>query len=200
MNDKWIIPNNEKVFLTSDTHFSHNKIIEFCKRPFSSVEEMDNTLINNWNKVVPKDGIVFHLGDFCFKGSQRWKQLFEQLNGKIILIKGNHDERMQDSILNNFLHVTYQMRVQYKGKWIYLNHYPFACYSETYRPDKTYQFHGHTHLNNRENSGKDVEICKGLFKTQLDVGVDNNNFYPITFDKALQQVENQLLTNKFIWQ
>ena len=57
-----------KVFFTSDTHFYHANIINFCKRPFANVETMNEALIENWNAVVGVDDIVFHLGDFCFGG------------------------------------------------------------------------------------------------------------------------------------
>ena len=56
----------DKVFFTSDTHFCHANVVEYSERPFRDVDEMNETLIHNWNEVVPKDGIVFHLGDFCF--------------------------------------------------------------------------------------------------------------------------------------
>lgn len=78
------------VYLTSDTHFNHENIIRFCKRPFKDAEEMNQILIENWNKKVPKDGLVFHLGDFAWGGYEAWKNVREQLNGEIILIKGNH--------------------------------------------------------------------------------------------------------------
>lgn len=72
------------------THFGHSNIIQFCDRPFASVEEMDYNLIKNWNEKVPPDGLVFHLGDFGWGGYQEYKKIRDQLNGKIILIKGNH--------------------------------------------------------------------------------------------------------------
>ena len=78
------------IFFTSDSHHSHKNILEFCKRPFEDVEEMNRKMIENWNNKVPKDGIVYHLGDFCWGGYQLWKSIREQLNGEIILIKGNH--------------------------------------------------------------------------------------------------------------
>lgn len=77
-----------KLFFTSDTHWHHEAIIGFCKRPFKSVEEMDKVLIENWNNTVPKDGIVFHLGDFAW--GNNWN-IRNELNGEIILITGNHD-------------------------------------------------------------------------------------------------------------
>lgn len=79
-----------KIFFTSDTHFGHSNIIKFCNRPFKDAEEMDRVLIENWNNKVPEDGLVFHLGDFGWGGYQEYKKIRDQLNGKIILIKGNH--------------------------------------------------------------------------------------------------------------
>ena len=80
-----------KVYFTSDTHFYHSNIIGFCKRPFKNVEDMNETLIENWNRVVGQDDIVFHLGDFCLGGSHEWTKILNRLNGKIYLILGNHD-------------------------------------------------------------------------------------------------------------
>ena len=87
-----------KIFLTSDTHYGHSKIIEYCKRPFSSVEEMNETLIANWNAVVKPQDHVYHLGDVTMlRGSVHGKEAFQtiqlcqRLNGHKRLILGNHD-------------------------------------------------------------------------------------------------------------
>lgn len=77
-------------FFTSDTHFGHANIIRLCNRPFEDVNEMNEKLIENWNKVVPENGTVFHLGDFAFGGSGLWNKVLDQLNGQIYLIMGNH--------------------------------------------------------------------------------------------------------------
>lgn len=78
------------LFFVSDTHFGHEAILHYAKRPFSSVEEMDQAMIDNWNKVVGPNDYVFHLGDFCFKGSQYWDRILNQLNGHKFLVLGNH--------------------------------------------------------------------------------------------------------------
>ena len=57
-----------KVFFTSDHHFGHTNIIRFCNRPWPTISEHNRALIANWNAIVPEDGIVFHLGDFSYKG------------------------------------------------------------------------------------------------------------------------------------
>lgn len=51
-------------WFTSDTHFDHANVIEYCKRPFSNVEEMNEAMIRNWNKRVMPEDTIFHLGDF----------------------------------------------------------------------------------------------------------------------------------------
>lgn len=83
----------DSVFFTSDTHFYHTNIIDFCRRPFMNIEAMNETLIANWNKVVGTNDIVFHLGDFCLGDSAKWNGILDRLNGKIYLILGNHDLR-----------------------------------------------------------------------------------------------------------
>ena len=74
------------IFFTSDTHFCHKKILEFCDRPWNSIEEHDEALIDNWNSIITPDDTVFHLGDFCFGGAPKWKEILKQLNGHIYLI------------------------------------------------------------------------------------------------------------------
>ena len=85
-----------KIFFTSDTHFGHGNIINFCKRPYENVAKMDNALIENWNATVGLADDVYHLGDFCFNGIQRWWELIGALNGRIHLILGNHDLKYID--------------------------------------------------------------------------------------------------------
>ena len=66
------IENSNKLFFTSDLHFGHAKIIEHCKRPFSSVYEMDKVLTDNWNSVIKEDDLIIIAGDFCLGGKQMW--------------------------------------------------------------------------------------------------------------------------------
>ena len=80
----------QRIWLTSDLHFGHKNILKFCKRPWDTVEEMDEGLIQNWNRVVGKDDLVFDLGDFAFASNSKWKDLLSQLNGHHYFILGNH--------------------------------------------------------------------------------------------------------------
>ena len=189
-----------KVFFTSDTHWGHANILGFCKRPFKNVEEMNYKLIENWNNKVPTDGIVFHLGDFAWGGYPFWKNIREQLNGKIILIKGNHDEKNLTSSAAQelFDHVSYQMKIRIEGRAVYLNHYPFLCYGGTYRDANglVYQAFGHVH-SGPGAKGLDVDRLGVLFPTQYDVGVDNNNYEPISWAEFNEKIGKQLLKSKF---
>lgn len=188
------------IFFTSDTHFGHANILKFCSRPYSDVNEMDKKLVDKWNETVPSDGLVFHLGDFAWGGFQFWKQIREQLNGKIILILGNHDWRngcqSQQEYDKLFEHTSQQMFIEIEKRKVYLNHYPFLCYAGTYRrkKDLVYQLYGHVHSG--ENAiGEDIKRLGMLFPTQYDVGTDNNNYAPISWadvnDKIQKQIEKQ---------
>ena len=83
------------IFFTSDTHFNAQRTLDLSKRPFNDLNEMNSTLINNWNSVVGKNDIVFHLGDF---GDYRFREF---LNGDIILIKGNYERYYKEDFENN---------------------------------------------------------------------------------------------------
>lgn len=93
MNNTWF---------TSDTHFGHKNILEFEReaRPFKCLEEMHEVMIDRWNRVVLNCDTVYHLGDFAF-GRANLK-IAERLNGKKILIMGNHDSHPASDYLTFF--------------------------------------------------------------------------------------------------
>ena len=92
------------------------------------IEDMNETLIANWNKAVGTDDIVFHLGDFCLGVSGKWNRLLDKLNGKIYLILGNHDLRnFRKSYAGRFESVAMQMNIEVGNQKICLNNYPFLC-------------------------------------------------------------------------
>ena len=179
-----------KVYFTSDTHFNHANIIGFCSRPFKNVNEMNETLITNWNRVVGADDIVFHLGDFCLGGSAEWTNVLNRLNGKIYLIVGNHDmKNLRQSYYDRFEEIVMQKHIEIGKQKIYLNHCPFLCYGGAYKD--TWQLFGHVHTS-KNNTGKDASRLNMLFPTQYDVGVDNNNFTPVSFDQVKAIIQKQV--------
>jgi len=80
-----------KIWITSDSHFNHENIIKYCKRPFHSLEQMNETLIEKWNKNVAKEDLVIHLGDFAFGSAEKMEEIRRKLNGIIIVLAGNHE-------------------------------------------------------------------------------------------------------------
>ena len=183
------------VFFTSDTHFGHDFVRKICNRPWDTIEEHDKGLIDNWNSVVSNEDTVFHLGDFCFGGAPKWKSIREQLNGHIILILGNHDMKNRTAGTDLlFDHVTFQMQVQIGDQTVYLNHFPFMCFSHA--DPKQYekynvQLFGHIHSGPLCN-GTDTSRSSILYPTQYDVGVDNNNYKPVSWEQVKQIINSQI--------
>lgn len=189
MSEKKYKFDSEHTFFTSDTHFGHANIIRFCNRPFKNVEEMDEALIENWNQVVSEDDTVFHLGDFAFGGSSVWNSIIPRLNGHINLIIGNHDRKnLRQGYMSSFGMVVPQLQIEIEDNSIYLNHYPFLCYGGSYRG--VWQLFGHVHSGPNAD-GLDISRLKILFPTQYDVGVDNNNYVPISYKEVKNKIEFQ---------
>ena len=104
------------IYITSDLHLGHKKIIEHCDRPFESVDQMNKTIVNNWNRLVKPRDKVYFLGDLSFRSypAEFWIPF---LHGKIVFIKGNHDWFDNTVYYNNFI-------LKYRGDLFYLVHNP----------------------------------------------------------------------------
>ena len=156
---------------------------------------MDNALIKNWNSVVKDNDIIFNLGDFAFAPNWRWEELINILKGKHLLIVGNHDTSRYpgDHIMSLFERVENQMMLDIDGRKVYLNHYPFLCYADTYRDNedkRTIQLYGHVH-SGPYKKGYDINRLQCCFAEQYDVGVDNNNYYPINYNDVLIKIKER---------
>lgn len=196
-----------KVFFTADLHFGHDWLVKFNNRPYSSSKEMDEALIKNWNQTVPSDGLVFVLGDIGYTSDERIIEIFKQLNGEKILIRGNHDtdNYQEETLLSLFseIHELLFVRVQDYNHSIYhymvLCHYPMLDWQNSYRG--TWQLFGHIHT----RKIKEFDTVKArLFSSQYDVGVDNNHFKPIScrdlnlIIEAQQKDENFKQSNYYL--
>ena len=199
MNNKQFIYTEdfaENIYFVSDTHFNHENIIKYCKRPFKSVEENDEELIRRWNEKVPKDGIVFHLGDVAFGDLNYVDDILKRLNGTIYLVIGNHDwRRIVNQHKWRFELMTQQINMKIGKRHIILNHYPLLCFSGAWRgEDATYQLFGHVHTSPYTDEGLDQARMKMLFTSQYDVGVDNNDFTPVSWKEVDQIINNQMMS------
>ena len=182
-------------YFTSDTHFNHENILSFCNRPFSSIREHDECLIKNWNEKVPKDGIVFHLGDVGFGNNQYIKEILDQLNGEIWLVVGNHDMKSIISQHKKRFHImAQQMSMTVGNQIIIMNHCPLLCFAGSYKKNPAWQLFGHVHSGPRSNKGLDLPRLDVLFPTQYDVGVDNNNYTPISYEE-LETIMKERVNN-----
>lgn len=184
--------NSDNLFFTSDLHFFHKNIIKYCNRPYKDIEEMNHAIIQNWNKVVPKDGTVFILGDVCFGGKEKWNAMLSGLNGMKFLVRGNHD--MEYPPLDYITSVYDSLLIGVKDEEIgiqkiHLSHFPWITWPEQNRG--TWQAFGHIHSVNN-NSSWDDKLSPG----QYDVGVDNNNYTPVSYQQLKEIITKQLLYGK----
>ena len=153
-----------RYFFTSDTHFGHKNIIEYCIRPFSDLEHMHEEIIKRWNSVVHKNDIVFHLGDFVFRG--KINDFRDKLNGTIIWLKGNHDSSSQTAIREMF--------IKLGGKEWHLLHNPAESLCQNV-------LCGHVHHLWKVQKIKDRII--------VNVGVDKWNYTPVSIEQILNVIE-----------
>ncbi len=150
------------IFFTADTYFGHEKIIQYCNRPFNSVEEMDATMIDNWNTTVAPTDTVYHLGDFCW--GEPWPYL-DKLNGHFSLVLGNHD-KIDNFDIGNTLPSLFE--IKHEKQKIILCHYPLEIWNLCHYG--AWHLHGHLH-------GR----LTGTSTRRYDVGVDGNDFTPLSF-------------------
>lgn len=164
------------IFIISDTHFGHRNIIEYCNRPFIDVVKMDNAIIENWNKAVTPEDIVYHLGDFWFGNKETFNGYMDRLNGKIHLIKGNHDKLKNIDVSRLESFSDYQL-LEYKGKRILLIHYPIHHMEYKVKRPQGIQYdlclfgHVHNHIdivNDKKHWNVSLEVM-GYRPVKLDV-------------------------------
>lgn len=187
----------QNIFFTSDTHFGHKNILKYCGRPFTDVDEMNEELIRRWNSVVKPNDIVFHLGDVMMNCSvSKTIDILKRLNGIKYWIFGNHDYEFlfKTAIQEQFHYMSPKMRIRVNGQLIILNHEPLLCYEGSYDENghKSWQLFGHVHSGETQTTGLDIERLAVCFPTQYDVGVDNNNYTPISFDEVKLKIEAQV--------
>lgn len=142
------------IFIISDTHFFHKNIIKYCNRPFKTYQEMNEFMIKKWNEKVSKEDMVIHLGDFCLYGKHKVKEIRDQLNGTIILIKGNHDNYNMEDL--GFLIVRGTLQI---GNLI-LSHRPLLVEEI---PEGFINIHGHIHHKDSYN-GVNVSVEKTKYE------------------------------------
>lgn len=158
------------IFLTSDTHFFHDKPFIYEARGFKNVEEMNEKIIENWNAVVKDDDIIYHLGDvFLNAEPAQIFNLFKRLKGIKYLAFGNHDTKNRLSFFEEncfFKEINMGYRLKAGKKTLILSHCPqLVANKEDKKP--VWSIHGHTHsffkfsdVPNTYNVGIEAQGCK----------------------------------------
>lgn len=181
----------------SDTHFSHGNVIKYDNRPFASVTEMDEYLIEQWNKKVNKDDTVNIIGDFCWGKANRWLEILEQLKGNKVLIKGNHDlKNIPTSVKNHFQDIKERKGIQDEGRKVIMNHYPETFYWHDY-DESVYMLYGHVH-----NTVEALTVEELRASIQLNLPFHKAQFYncwcglydwaPATLDEIIEKHKEPL--------
>ena len=161
------------IYFTADTHFNHSNIIKFCNRPFENALEMNEAMIENWNKRVPSNGLVYHLGDFAFGDAG---QIRDKLNGRIVLIKGSH-EKSAYLVRKKFEQITPLLEIDIDGNTIVLCHYSMRTWHKSHF--NSWHLFGHSH-GRLEGFGK-----------SFDVGVDAWNFMPLSYEEVRDKMKDR---------
>lgn len=168
-----------RVLFTGDTHFGHANVIKYAHRPFKHVDEMDETLIANWNAVVRPQDRIYHLGDFSFyRDIGRTLTVLARLNGKKYLVFGNHDKKLRKDprFLEWFVETGDLMtvkvedpRVEGGHQRIELCHYAMRVWNKSHFG--AWQLYGHSHGSLRDDPNA----------RQTDVGVDAWGYTPVSY-------------------
>ncbi len=171
------------IYFISDTHFGHKGSLRWSNREnreFKDVEEMNKTIIDNWNSIVTDEDTVYHLGDFSYKTSNSTiKHIFDSLNGKIILVKGNHDGQTLkvNKLVHRFESIHDRIILEYDNYTFILDHYPIESWMLKNRG--SIHLHGHTHKRTPNIDGK-----------IMNVSCEMINYTPVSIEEIINKFKN----------
>ncbi|MDR3217270.1 MAG: metallophosphoesterase [Clostridiaceae bacterium] len=176
------------IFYTADLHFGHENVIKYCNRPFPNIEEMNETLIKNWNSVVTTDDTVYVVGDFCYRSAFSMKPVLLRLKGTKHLIMGNHDHVWIKNIKPEdfFASVSPLTEIVDDGTTVVLCHYPMLSWNRAQHG--SIHVHGHIHNSTyRDENGNCFSILQDMYA--YNAGVDVNGFLPVTLAQLKENKE-----------
>lgn len=172
----------KNVFVTSDIHFFHKNILKFENRPFKDIEEMNKTIIKNWNNLISNDDLVYILGDISMGSINDTNEIIKKLNGDKILIKGNHDTFINNKKFDKslFKKVSSCEEVTIYGVDFIMCHYPFAS-----NDSHKIQLYRHIHSN------KGIHRIKEIPNNSFNVCMDVNNLIPINIKYIINKFKGE---------
>jgi len=172
----------KNVWFISDTHFRHFNNLEYSKRPFTTISEHDDALIGNWNSVVRRGDMVYHLGDFGMGTPEQLYPIARRLNGEIHLILGNHDHRNLSGKYRDVFASVKDIRIVKNGsEQIVLCHYCMRVWPSKHHD--AWHLFGHSH--GQLKGIPEWEAC-------FDVGVDSWNYTPVHYDVVRKEMTRRI--------
>lgn len=180
-------PGRRKLWLTSDEHYGHRRIISYQSRPFESVEDMDREIIARHNSLVAPTDTVIHIGDFSFGKSADFARTASALSGTHYFMDGSHDRSMREFFSAPSSRLEYPslnllpklFEFTYGKTKVVLCHYALHSWWASHHGPSSVHFHGHSH---------------GRFSSPfaaIDIGVDTNNFYPYEIGHAITLAQSK---------
>lgn len=171
-------------FIIADPHLDHDNIRKLCNRPFNSIEEMNTAIITNWNNKVPSNGLIYILGDFMKANkTTEIKSMVNRLNGHKVLVYGNHDKLCHKTEPLGFQNKTHYIEDNiFDGKdfrKLCMFHYPILSWNK--KIHGSWLAYGHSH-------GSMVNTMNAFSPGTWDVGVDVNDFTPLSFDELAKNI------------
>lgn len=185
-------------WFTSDTHFRHRNIIDYDGRPYSNLEEMEEALIANWNVCVGKNDIVYHLGDFAFMGASKWHEIADDLNGRIVIVRGNHDLGNRATLSNiglyntKIIDVADIVSIEVGQRKVIMSHYPYALPGMDNRNRELWPANNglwllHGHIHKHGHGLVDVPRVNKEMK-MINVGCMNWDYFPVSEAQILDTI------------
>lgn len=178
-----------KIWITSDLHFCHNKDFIYAPRGFSNPEDMSKTIVENWNAIIDDEDYVYVLGDLMLSDDELGIELIKSLKGWIHIIRGNHDTRMRlDKYLRcpRVVQIDNAFYLDYQKYHFYLSHYPTITSNLDYdKPLKQRLLNlcGHTHT-----TDKWLDADKGYI---YHCEVDAHDCKPVLLDTIIEDFKNK---------
>lgn len=138
-----------KIYITADTHWGHKNILNFNPdtRKYLDIDHMNSSMIKEWNNIVTPNDLVYHLGDVAFTNAEKATAIMNQLNGRKILIKGNHDDKLvQDAkFVACFEEIHSYLEIRHNDILVCMFHFPIMDWRNAGRG--SVHLHGHCHSN-----------------------------------------------------
>ena len=178
-----------KIFLTSDTHFGHDRQFIWGPRGFESVWKMNGAIVENWNETVNAEDDVYLLGDVMLGNNEYGLTCLKQLKGNIHIIRGNHDTNTRMELYNkcwNVVEITEGQFLKYKDYHFYLSHFPTITSNLEKSPnpkEHILNLYGHTH--SKDKFYNDIPFM-------YNVAVDAHNCYPVEIEQIIMDIKEKV--------